>query len=83
MTLARVSTIAGLVFMICGVVWYFALHDAAAGDQSREQKTLVQAVKVLTEIHVRQATVEEAEQAMTAKLCAQGKLKGADCVDQN
>ena len=80
MSLGKFSALVSVILTLCGVVWYFAVQDVAAGDQAEEQETLVEAVKVLTAIHVRQATVQEAEQAMTVMLCAQGKLKGADCV---
>ena len=72
---------AGLAVAIpaIGALWWFFEHTAQAEDQAKEQAVIVQAVEKLTEIHVRQTTVDEAEEALIAKLCREGKLPAAEC----
>jgi hypothetical protein len=86
MSLTKAGAILAVIVPLIGASWY--LFDQRALAQTTEervevtekkQRTVEQAVEVLTDIHERQQTVADAEKALTAKLCAEGKLKGADC----
>jgi len=87
--LKNVLKVAGLVAAITplfGLSWYFFDQNARAQttqervvEAEKKQETLEEVVKTLKEIHVRQDTVQQAEERMKQKLCAEGKLTGADC----
>jgi hypothetical protein len=85
-TWGKLGTILGVLTVTAALVWHFADQRAlaqATAEKTRKveskQETLEEAVRTLKEIHARQDTVQEAEKALKAKLCDQGKLKGADC----
>lgn len=63
-----------------GALW-MAEHVAQANDDSAEQEQMVEALEKLTDLHVRQQTVEDAERAQLRKLCAAGKLQDEDCTE--
>lgn len=69
----------GFTAVVVPGVWFLADLSASAEGSEEKTATLEQAVKTLTDIHVRQETVEEAERRLKEKLCAEGKLKGDDC----
>ena len=77
--LGKVSTALGIAVVLVSSIWFMADLSASAEDSEQKTETLEQAVKKLTDIHVRQETVKEAEAKLKKKLCAEGKLKGADC----
>jgi len=73
----------GLVAAVAGFVttayFVFSFYAQAQTD-SEEQVTIVQAVEKLTAIHVRQATVAEAEAKLIAEWCLAGKMADpTDC----
>jgi hypothetical protein len=45
-----------------------------AQTDHKEQVTITEAVEKLTAIHIRQDTIEEAEEALLKQLCDEGKL---------
>lgn len=73
-----VAVIGFLAVLIPGV-WFMADLSASAEGSKKKTATLEEAVKALTDIHVRQETIEQAEARLKAKLCADGKLKPEDC----
>lgn len=77
--LMRLSGLLAALAIPASGVWWMSEQTARANDQEVEQKSIAQAVQTLTAIHARQEAIEEAEDAMTRKLCRLGKLKGADC----
>jgi len=79
----KIGAVVGVLIPVGGLVWYVATHDAFANEEAVEQKTLVEAVQKLTDIHVRQETVEQAEKNLKLRLCADGKLAGADCIKES
>lgn len=86
MTLAKAGALLAVIVPMLGATWYLFDQRAIAqttvervADTEQKQRTVEEAVKVLTDIHVRQDTVKEAEKALKAKLCAEGKLTGDDC----
>jgi hypothetical protein len=79
MNLDRTSIIVGLAVTGLAGLWWSFDHVSTANDDHDEQIVLVEAVDKLTKIHIRQATVEEAELAMIEKLCRAGKLDPIDC----
>jgi len=86
--LGKVGAVLGIGVTIGSFVWYAATHDAEAQTEKADQdaiearqEKLEEAVDTLKAIHVRQETVEEAEAALLAKLCAAGKLPEEECVD--
>jgi hypothetical protein len=79
----KIGAVLAVLIPVGSFVWYVATHDAFASEEAVEQKTLVEAVQKLTEIHVRQETVEQAEKNLKLRLCAEGKLAGADCIEGN
>jgi hypothetical protein len=78
----KIGAVLGVLVPVAGFVWYLATHDAFANEESKKQKTMSEAVQMLTEIHVRQETVEQAEKNLKLRLCADGKLVGADCIEE-
>jgi predicted TIM-barrel enzyme len=88
-----IGGVLGVIVAIGAAYWYLFEREAFAqataarttvveGNQrtmSADQRTMGEAVQALTDIHVRQETVQQAEQNMRVKLCAENKLKGADC----
>ncbi len=78
-TLLKAGAVLTVAIPFATVVWYAAVHDADAESQKTEQSTLVQAVEKLTAIHERQETVEQAERALRARLCAEHKLAPEEC----
>lgn len=77
-TVAKVGAWLTLLPLAYGI-WWLAGHVAHAEDQTTEQAVLKEAVIELKAIHVKMATVEEAEAALLEKLCRTGKLKSDDC----
>ena len=75
----EIGAVLAVVVPLAGFVWYLSAHDADAQTEKAEQSTLVQAVEKLTAIHERQETVEQAERALRARLCAQRKLPAEEC----
>lgn len=75
----KIATVLGVLAVLVPAVWFFADLSASAEGSERKTETLEQAVKKLTDIHVRQETVEQAEKRLKAKLCSEGKLKPEDC----
>ena len=82
----KMGSVLGVLAIVASMVWYFANQDALAQATAEkttsiahQQEIIVEAVKTLRDIHARQETVKEAEAALRAKLCAEGRLKGADC----
>ncbi len=55
----------------------FALRAEQAQKQSRSNQEQIQ---ILTDIHTTQQAAEQAKIELRRKLCAEGKLEGADCV---
>jgi hypothetical protein len=82
MNLDRTSVIVGLVVTGAAAMWWGFEHVSVAQDDHEEQVTIVQAVEKLTMIHVRQATVAQAEYEMIEKLCREGKLDPVECPGQ-
>jgi hypothetical protein len=80
MTIQKIGAILAVLLPLIGGVWWLSGEVSTAQGVAKKQETLVEAVKVLTAIHKSQATKAQAEAALLAKLCAGGKLKGADCV---
>ena len=76
----KIGAVLAVVIPLSGGVWWVATQTAFAEDQAKEQEKIVEAVEVLKDIHLKQETVREAEIRLKAKLCAEGKLTGADCV---
>jgi hypothetical protein len=72
--------IAFALLIICIGWWAFGFVSTAQTDHT-EQVTIVEAVEKLTAIHIRQDTVEEAEEALLKQLCEEGKL--TECVKED
>ena len=62
-------------------LWWMADHAAFASDQAEEQGEMKTAVKLLTDFRVADESAKRAERDTYRRLCAAGKLKGADCED--
>ncbi len=77
---AKIGSALGLLAVLVPTVWYFASQDALAQATAEKTETLEEVVKTLKDIHVQQVTAKQAKKALKAKLCAEGKLKGADCI---
>ena len=78
MTVAKISAYVALL-PLAGGIWWMAGHVAQAEDQADEQAVLKEAVIELKAIHVKMATVAEAEAALIDELCRKGKLSGDEC----
>jgi hypothetical protein len=88
-----IGGVLGVIVAIGAIYWYAFEREAFAqatearttvveAEQramSEDQRTMGEAVQALTDIHIRQETVAEAQTNMRVKLCAANKLKGADC----
>jgi hypothetical protein len=70
--------IAFALLIICIGWWAFGFVSTAQTDHT-EQITLEKAVEKLTQIHIRQATIAEAEAAQLARFCREGKLGPETC----
>jgi len=79
MSFAKLATVVGFVAILVPGIWFLADPSASAEGSEKKTETLEQAVKKLTDIHIRQETVAQAEARLKAKLCAEGKLTGDDC----
>ena len=79
MSFAKLATVVGFVAILVPGIWFLADLSASAEGSEKKTETLEQAVKKLTDIHIRQETVAQAEARLKAKLCAEGKLTGDDC----
>lgn len=75
----QIASVLGFLALVVPSIWFLADLSASAEGSKKKTVTLEQAVKALTDIHVRQETVEQAEARLKAKLCAEGKLKPEDC----
>jgi Tfp pilus assembly protein PilO len=82
----RIQIVLGIVVILLGGLWWVydtrALAEDANERSSENKKALrgqQEQVQILTDIHVKQQAAEEAEEALIAQLCQQGKLKEEDC----
>lgn len=75
----QLIAVIGFTAVVVPGVWFVADLSASAEGSKKKTETLEEAVKKLTDIHVRQETVAQAEARLKAKLCAEGKLTGDDC----
>jgi hypothetical protein len=60
-------------------IWWLSGHATWANEQAKEQKTMKEAVNLLTEFRVQDETEKKTRAETIKKLCDAGKLKGADC----
>jgi hypothetical protein len=79
MKLERAHKLIAFALLIGGVAWWWFGHISEAQTDHTEQVTLEQAVEKLTLIHIRQATIAEAEAAQLARFCREGKLGPETC----
>jgi hypothetical protein len=77
MKIEKIHGVIAFVLTIGGLLWWWFGHISVAQTDHTEQVTIVEAVEKLTEIHIRQDTVEKAEEELLKKLCDEGKL--VDC----
>jgi hypothetical protein len=74
----QIAIVMALAGLTTTAYFLFGVYAQAQSD-SEEQVTIVQAVEALTAIHVRQATVAEAEAQMLERLCREGSLDVTHC----
>jgi hypothetical protein len=74
MKIERVHKIIALALTVGGMAWWWFGHISEAQTDHEEQITMEQAVEKLVAIHIRQDTIEEAEEALLKQLCDEGKL---------
>jgi len=77
--LERFQKILAVTLALGGLGWWFFEHVSMAQGDHEEQITLVEAVEKLTSIHIRQATVAQAEAAQLDRLCREGKIDPREC----
>jgi hypothetical protein len=81
MKIERVHKLIAFALLIMGIGWWTFSFVSTAQTDHTEQVTIVEAVEKLTAIHIRQDTVEEAEEALLKQLCEEGKL--VECVKED
>jgi hypothetical protein len=74
MKIERVHKLIAFALLIGGIGWWWFGHISEAQTDHKEQVTITEAVEKLTQIHIRQDTVSEAEAAQLKRLCDEGKL---------
>jgi hypothetical protein len=81
MKIEKIHGVIAFVLMLGGIAWWWFGHISIAQTDHEEQITIKEAVGKLTDIHIRQDTVKEAEKALLKKLCDEGKL--VDCKEDD
>jgi hypothetical protein len=79
MKIERAHKLIAFALLIGGIGWWTFGFVSTAQDDHTEQITLEEAVEKLTQIHIRQATIAEAEAAQISRLCREGKLVPESC----
>ena len=80
MTWTRAGVILAVVTPLVSLVWYLSANQSTAQATHKRSIKSEKRVEKLEDIHIKQDSASEATEKLIRKLCAEGKLKGADCV---